>query len=597
MVSTSWSYNALKLSHSATPATPSISEVRLQSIDQLIRIYNLVTTVDRKLEVISALTGATRTETRVPRRDEASAMFVRDTQKVLEFFAQLVEKGELQVVQKIEHNAYWIFVHAIADEIKDAALKVRDRISERTEYVFYRVLIGFQGIFGDWQQLNESGHEWKETDSFRRRAARDYAEHITEENYAEWRARILKYAQTQSDDLATFPIFYYFLESFSVAQPALAFKLLSEDTEAIRGFLIPLLRGLWSGSHKEHLRALVESWMRDGRNLYPSTKQFLSNAHLDLVLLKRLLARADEIDDLPTIREMVSVAVSNYSASRHALIEELMLPAIELLTRRSNSDWIFDNWFRREMKDILALLEPHAVDAILRNLIHLREVDYHAEEVLYIIAQRAPQKVLEYLCRRLDNVSRTTDQAFGAFDAIPYEFHKLNEPLSQAPELAVRILRERYTGNYSDFMYGGARLLSNIFRGLPEKFEAELFKLVQQGGDRNYEFVLGILRNYHGQLFVHRLSREIVKSVPADSPFLTDVAIALEETGVVSGEFGMANAYERKRQEVLDWLEDPDVRVQAFAKRYIADLEKMRDAERRRAEEDVALQKFRYGEE
>ena len=284
MESTSWSYKAVTFSRGATPAIPSVSEVRLQSIDQLIRIYGLVTTVDRKLAVISALTDATRRETSVAQQNEASAMFVRDAQKTLAFFAQLVEKDELQVVQKIEHNAYWIFVHATSDEIKDAALKVRDKISERTEYEFYRVLIGFQGIFGDWQQLKESGQRWRATDDFRRETARSYAEHIREDNYADWRARIMKYAQTQFDDRATFPIFYHFLESFETRAPEhLAFKLLTEDSEAIRRFLIPLLRGLWS-SYKEPIRALIESWVSQGRNLYPSMKQFLSNADLDLVL-------------------------------------------------------------------------------------------------------------------------------------------------------------------------------------------------------------------------------------------------------------------------------------------------------------------------
>jgi hypothetical protein len=47
---------------------------------------------------------------------------------------------------------------------------------------------------------------------------------------------------------------------------------------------------------------------------------------------------------------------------------------------------------------------------------------------------------------------------------------------------------------------------------------------------------------------------------------------------------------------VLEWLTDPDERVQDFAKRYVADLERMRDTEQKRAEEDIALRKFRYGE-
>jgi hypothetical protein len=597
MEGTSWSYKALTLSHDATPAIPSVSDVRVQAIDLLMRIYGLADSTQRKLAVVGSLTGATRTGIRVARSDEASAMFVRDAQKVLAFFAQLVETDELEIIQKIEHNSYWIFVHAISEDIKVAALNVRDKISEHKEYAFYRILVGFEGIFGDWQKKQESGNEFEETDALRRRTAREYAEQISESNYAEWRKRILRYAQTKSDDLATFPIFYFFLESFAVAGPALAFKLLSEDAEAINAFLIPLLRGLWSGPRNAQLRSLIESWMNEGRNLYPSTKQFLSNDDLDLEFVRRLLAKAAEIDDLSTIREIVSVAVSNYGSGRQALINDLMMPAIELLTERSNCGWLFDNWFRRELKEVLASLDPRAIDLVLQNLKHLRKLDYHAEELLYIIAQRAPDKVLDYLCGRLDRDSTVTTEASGEFEAIPYELNKLNEPLAKIPALAVRAIRDRYTGDFSHFMYGGARLLSNIFPKFSNEFEAELMRLVQEGGDKNLELVLAVLRNYHGQLFIHRLCKEIVKSIPVDSQFRTEVAIALETTGVVSGEFGMSEAYERKRQEVLDWLTDPDERIQDFAKWYVTSLERMRDGERKRAEEAIALRKFHYGEE
>ena len=87
-----------------------------------------------------------------------------------------------------------------------------------------------------------------------------------------------------------------------------------------------------------------------------------------------------------------------------------------------------------------------------------------------------------------------------------------------------------------------------------------------------------------------------MKAVDSDSSLLNEVAVALETTGVVSGEFGMAEAYERKRQEVLDWLSDTNDKVKAFAKRYVADLEQMRDAQTRRAEQDIALRKHRFGE-
>lgn len=592
MEGASWSSKALTLSHAATPAMPAIRDVRLRSIQTLVRIYAFAATLAQKLRVISSLTEATRVDSRSTRNDDTVAMYTRDTCAVLEFFSKPVAVDELEIVQKIEHNTYWIFYHAISKEIEAAALIVRDKISERQEYQIYRILIGFEGIFGDWSTLKASSPDWAATDNSRRDAAHRYAKQIDDSNYAEWRARILQFAQVKSDDLATFPVFYSFLESFATESPQLAFQLLSEDTEAIKEFLIPLLRGLWSGSEREHLRALIQGWMRDGRYLYPTIKLFLSNLNLDIELVRQLLNRAADVGDIAAIKEAVSVAISNSGAGREHLVDTLMLPAIELLTDRSSSDWLFDNWFRKEMKPLLASLGPTEVDVILRNLSHLSKVDYHAEEVLSIIAENNPEKVLDYLCARLD-----AERTAGSFDAIPFELHKLNEPLSRAPELIVQTLRQRYDGDYSDLIYGGARLLAKIFPNFSDELERELLKLIELGGDANLEFVLAVLRNYEGQPFVHRLGRAIIKVITTESQYRTEVAVALSSTGAMWGEFGIAQAYERKRQEMLDWLTDSSRSVQEFAKWHIADLERMRDAEHKRSEEEIALRKFRYGEE
>jgi hypothetical protein len=125
----------------------------------------------------------------------------------------------------------------------------------------------------------------------------------------------------------------------------------------------------------------------------------------------------------------------------------------------------------------------------------------------------------------------------------------------------------------------------------------ELLDAIRKGTESDHAFVLGVLRNYRGEEFVRTLCKEIVRLMPVDSPLRTHVAIALETTGVVSGEFGMAEAYERKQREVLGWLEDPDEKVRDFARWYVQGLEKMSEAERKRVEEDIALRKFRYGEE
>ena len=68
------------------------------------------------------------------------------------------------------------------------------------------------------------------------------------------------------------------------------------------------------------------------------------------------------------------------------------------------------------------------------------------------------------------------------FEAIPFEFHKLQELLSKIPGTAVRSVLEQYHADATLFAYRGARLLKNIFpmadlRGLVNQLLAALANL------------------------------------------------------------------------------------------------------------------------
>jgi len=114
--------------------------------------------------------------------------------------------------------------------------------------------------------LRKKSQQFEAIEEERRKKASDYARSITADTYAEWRARILEYAKTESDDLATFPVFYHFFAEFATARPELAQRLVTEDTTGVARFLIPILSSLWNGAHREHVRNLIEKWIQ-GRSL------------------------------------------------------------------------------------------------------------------------------------------------------------------------------------------------------------------------------------------------------------------------------------------------------------------------------------------
>ena len=61
------------------------------------------------------------------------------------------------------------------------------------------------------------------------------------------------------------------------------------------------------------------------------------------------------------------------------------------------------------------------------------------------------------------------------------------------------------------------------------------------------------------------------------------------------GEFGFAEAYERKIEEIKPWLTNENERVRKFSADYVTSLKNQAKSERHRAEEDIELRKHAYG--
>ena len=244
-----------------------------------------------------------------------------------------------------------------------------------------------------------------------------------------------------------------------------------------------------------------------------------------------------------------------------------------------------------------SLEERHEV---VKNLYLLPQIDYQAEEVLAEIAKRAPRDVVEFLCARLygpvDHDIELADNVGEKYEALPYQLYKLQDPLSTDPEMVVQKVLDCYRKDSASFEFRGARLLQVVFPQFSEAFKRALVELVRGGGDAELQFVAGVLRAYNGETFIHPVAKELIKRLPPGSPLVMEVEIALQSTDVVSGEYGMAEAYEKKRLEALVWLQDPDDHVRTFAGKYISQLEVMRDSERAQAEESITLRKFTYGE-
>lgn len=608
MESTKWSSTGVTLTQAVAPAHKGVVAVRTRSIALVKKLYRLVETKSQKLAVIRAMNAAARGDGKgAVDKDFAEMIFV-NAQEVLRFFGDVAkDEDDLQIIQKLEHDSYWIYYHSASAEVKAAALEVKSIIDANAEYGVYKTLVGFEGIFGNWTKDRKDESFTLGSQDSRVKQAKVLAAQVPADGFDVWRARILRFAQTESNDLATFPVFYEFLAEVAASYSDFGLELLNDFADPLSRFLIPLLRGVWDGDRKAQLLPLMTRWINEASEkeaslLSACAKVFLSTKDVDFDILEKILETATRLRDVFVIRQVATVALGRSdSGARKADLKTLFLQALPRLTELGDAGWVREIWYRKEATEMVGEFSPDERREVLKNLRLLPQIDYQAEDVLAAIAEREPGLVVEYLCDRLYGpnaaVAAVAEKAGYDYEELPYQFHTLQDSLSKDPRAVVEAVLDRYSTDDSLFEFRGAKLLQAIFPQFSEDFQAELVRLVRDGNEMGLEFVAGVLRAYGGEAFIQPVAKELIKRLPRSSPLINEVEIALMSTGVVSGEYGMAEALDRKRSEVLDWLQDPDERVRTFAAKYVNDLLAMSESERRRADESIAVRKFEYGEE
>jgi len=597
-----WTYKAVTISRGAVTSDWGVALLRKAAIALLKRMYPLGESVSYRKNILSTLGDAMRRE-RPAVDEQTAAMFERDALEVLAFVEGLVSTEALPLVQFIEHQTYWNYYHAASTSIAVAALNIRDALDQHAEYLIYKQLIGFEGIFGRWEDLRRSEAAWEYSDEKRREFARQYVAEIEDTNEPQWRARILTFSETRSDDLATFPVYYEFLELLGQRRPRLALELLTAHEETMGPFQIALMAGLWGGPQSDDVAVITDRWIAAGTHLIAIAKSLIKGGERRLGTLSAVLGRGSELDNQDVIVCSMGTAAHLHG---EGVVEAkgIFMNGLRELAKRRNADWARAVWFNRDFKTLIASMDADERSEVLRSLISLSKLDYQAEEVLAAVCAHDSLSVLDFLVSRLKQEAanykvRRDTGVFeeDAFEAIPDHLHQLNKVLDKVPQAVLKAVRDGFDDeDRSMFPYrGGARLLEAVFPNFADPLPALLQELISDADPTNIDFSLSVLRAFGGGAPILQTAKSIVKVVPEKSPAWNELAAALETTGVVMGEYGMAEAYERKRQDMLIWSTDEEPRVREFATWLIEVLDQLIVCERQRADEGIELRKYRYG--
>jgi hypothetical protein len=300
------------------------------------------------------------------------------------------------------------------------------------------------------------------------------------------------------------------------------------------------------------------------------------------------MAQAVASDDRQALLNLVTVADLRNADVTDGLVDKLMIPTVNALSESGDHRWPNAVWGRRQ-NSLLSSLSDAQVEEVLGALVAVPRLDWREEEILSAIAISKPILVIDFFGQRL-----AARETISGYSPIPFQFHHLHEELIKEAPYAVVAAHRWFESDPDLFSYRGGRFVANVFAGAWALLEPELRKFVEADG-KDLKFVVQVLRAFEGEEFLHPLIKDVIARLNPKSDLLGEIELALDESGVVSGEFGFVDLYKQRREQIIGWLDDDRPHVREFAERKIRSLERMIAAEQRRAEEDYELRKRNWG--
>ena len=203
------------------------------------------------------------------------------------------------------------------------------------------------------------------------------------------------------------------------------------------------------------------------------------------------------------------------------------------------------------------------------------------------IRETEQQRLDDVFTSRLARKSEDGDEEL--FEAVPVESQELEKILSKDPQLAISKGLSWFAQDREQFRFRGGELAQQSVSQLPPGIRCRACRVSQSGGDTEADFSLAVLQNYPGETSTYVVLKEIVSRFSHDDRKMSGVRISIDSIGVVSGEFGLADAWRVKKESLRGWLTDERQAVKAFAEKHIAELDRMIAAEWRRVEAERAM--------
>lgn len=596
------------------PPTDFLKKMRREAIDLAYELYKATDDAKLKLKLIGVFDEASRTPGNVLYGDDVVQMIVDDLKYIAGTYRKIVfgEKGNqmtdlLGVVATIEERLYWI--NKSEKRRVEESEKLRCDILNDEIYHLFRLFVGDPVTYKEQEG-------WDTAEKTRGEEIDQIINLIDTAKIEKWFEKLNKIAsQHIIVEEWKFNPFKGFIRKLSETKPKVADDILKrafEENSILKHFTGSFLDGFRIGSHFEHWDKFTQKIMGVKDSFLVSGIIFSLNLpadadlqklirESDIDLLEKIANHEDEFSFLKETDDHVLLyALFNTAARNFKIFPKKLEPIIVTEIKKypkylsmffSELSMIFHRkWI--ETKD----LQTETVELLKEKIIELSDVDWHVQGLLLEIGEQYGLKpVMEVLMERIRKDEKKKEKSDryildDRYEVIPYHFNPdLSKFIVEHPDY-IKIAGEwisEMTTDWSTYNWH----VSHLFQRLGKGFDEILASLIEKGDDDSLLKAARAMHSIEGTNF--NLCIEIVCRTD-NKKILSQVDSNMYTTGVVSGEYGLAEAYEAKAKTLEKYKNDKSTRVKKFAERMMSSFLDSAKRERQRADEEKQLRKIEF---
>ena len=604
---TTSSSTTITLHRGAVVHSYDLQKARRMVIETIAAYAESVTGDDEALQsAVGSLFDSGRSPRNGAESPELAAMIFSDLGYALERMIEFASKASLNVRQDIESRLlqYWRWNRSLPEHLRSETrvveahhqlvnnmIRLRETLNADEEFVAFKTIVGYKSVFP--HQWDEERWDFERDEAVRELRQDELADSITPENWSTWKSWLATAANVKSNDLATFPPYARFLSTVAARQPTLAFELLSDRSILPDWTIHPIAHALLEGGLRADVVALLRQWLDEGRFVREIARLAVSTSNVDATLISEVAERAIHDADEAACTALVGGAVRHYADDPGFWRDEIFFPCLTVLQQADSHEWIDRSWHPPGRDSFFDNLDADQSRAVLEAMVSLPRVSYQAEQILSSIAATCPLIVLDWFGQRVEIVAQ---EPSSSFDSIPFRFQSVHKALQLHPRDVIAFVRDWHDRGDGYGRWVTSRFLSQVYPNFEEPLPTALMDIIDNADTEDLAFVASSLQGFDGRAELLPVLRAILASKAANDEIAQAVSRVLLETGVMTGEFGAAQTYQAKADLLAPWLDDENGRVAEFAAREIHTFELMVASENRRAQEEIAMRRLRYGE-